>query len=151
MINLFGKMAEFVLSEAEVENSVCDDMSIASEERESDREFIDDAEYDENVENYQAFDKVSRDYDDAINDSLSCFDFSQEATNYCSDNEFEEAVVGNFKDSKKKVDEFKKTLVNPHGNDNSDSFFFAILHAIRFQLTEETNVCENEDKLKEKL
>ena len=29
-------------------------------------------------------------------------------------------------------------------------FFFAILYAIRFQLTEETNVCENEDKLKEK-
>ena len=29
-------------------------------------------------------------------------------------------------------------------------FFFAILYAIRFQLTEETNVSENEDKLKEK-
>ena len=40
-------MVEFVLSEAEVENSVCD-MSIVSEERESNREFIDDAEYDEN-------------------------------------------------------------------------------------------------------
>ena len=54
MINLFGKMAEFVLSEAEVENSVCDDMSIVNEERESNREFIDDAEYHESVENYQA-------------------------------------------------------------------------------------------------
>ena len=41
-------MTEFVLSEAEVENSACDDMSIVSEERESNREFIDDAEYDEN-------------------------------------------------------------------------------------------------------
>ena len=40
-------MVEFVLSEAEVENNVCD-MSIVSEERESNREFIDDAEYDEN-------------------------------------------------------------------------------------------------------
>ena len=40
-------MVEFVLSEAEVENSVCD-LSIVSEERESNREFIDDAEYDEN-------------------------------------------------------------------------------------------------------
>ena len=47
VINLFDKMVEFVLSEAEVENSVCD-MSIVSEERESNREFIDDAEYDEN-------------------------------------------------------------------------------------------------------
>ena len=100
MINLFGKMVEFVLSEAEVENNVCD-MSIVSEERESNREFIDDAEYDKSVENDQAFDNVSRDYDDAINNSLSGFDFSQEATNYCSDNEIEEAVVDNFKDSKK--------------------------------------------------
>ena len=52
------------------------------------------------------------------------FDFSQEATNYYSDNEIEEEVVDSFKDSTKKVDEFKKTLVNPHGDDNSDSFFF---------------------------
>ena len=74
---------------------------LVSEERESNREFIDDAEYDKSVENDQAFDNVSRDYDDAINNSLSGFDFSQEATNYCSDNEIEEAVVDNFKDSKK--------------------------------------------------
>ena len=53
-------------------------MSVVSEERESHREFIDDAEYDESVENYCAFDNVSRDYNDAINDSLSDFDFSQE-------------------------------------------------------------------------
>ena len=53
-------MAGFGLSEAEVEDNVCDDMSIVSKERESDREFIDDAEYDESVENYRAFD-VSRD------------------------------------------------------------------------------------------
>ena len=95
-------MAEFVLSEAEVENRVCDDMSIVSEEKESDREFIDHAI------NYEAFDNVSRDYDDAINDSLSGFDFFQEPTNYYSDDEIEEAVVDNFKSSKKKVDEYKK-------------------------------------------
>ena len=65
-----------MLSEAEVEDNVCDDMSVVSEERESNREFIDDAEYDESVENYRAFDNVSRDYNDAINDSLSEFNFS---------------------------------------------------------------------------
>ena len=141
-------MAEFVLSKAEVENSVCDDMNIVSEEREIDREFIDDAEYDKNVENYWEFDNVSRDYDDTINDSLSGFDFSQEATNYCSDNEIEEVVVDNFKDSKKNVDLFKKALVSPYRDDNLDSWFFAILYAIRFQITRKTNACENEDKLK---
>ena len=99
-------MADFVLSEAEVEDNVHNDMSIVSEERQSDTEFIDDAEYDEGVENYHAFDNVSRDYNDAINDSLSGFDFSQEAANYCSDNEIEDVVVDDFKDSKKKVDTF---------------------------------------------
>ena len=141
-------MADFVLSEAEVEDNVCDDMSVVSKERESDREFIDDAEYDESVENHRAFDNISRDYNDAINDSLSGFDFFEEGTNYYSDNEIEEEVVNNFKDSKKKVDEFKKTLVNPHGDDNSDSFLFAILYAIRFQLTGKMNACKNEDNLK---
>ena len=107
-----------------VQGTVCDDMSVVSEERENDKEFIDDAEYDKSVENHRAFDNVSRDYNDAINDSLSDFDFSQEATNYCQENEIEEAVVDNFKDSKKKGDEFKKTLVNPHGDNNSDYFLF---------------------------
>ena len=102
MINLFGKMVEFVLSEAEVENRFCNDMSIGSEGRESDREFIDDATYYKNIEKYRVFDNVSRDYDDAINVSLSGFDFSQEATNYCSNNEIEEAVIDSFKDSKEK-------------------------------------------------
>ena len=46
VINLFSKMDEYFLSEAEVEDSVCNDMSIVSEERESDREFINDIEYD---------------------------------------------------------------------------------------------------------
>ena len=108
MTHLFGKMAEFVLSESEVEDSVCDDMSIVSEERESNREFIDDVEYDENVGNVRAIDNVSRDYDDAINDCLSGFDFSQEATNYYSDNEIEVVVVDSFKGSKKNMTSFKK-------------------------------------------
>ena len=101
-------MDEFFLSEAEVEDSLCNGMSIVSEERESDREFINDIEYDENVENYRAFNNVSRDYDDAINDSLSGFDFSQEATNYCFDNEIEEVVVDKLKGLKKKLMSLKK-------------------------------------------
>ena len=105
-INLFDKISDFVLSEAEVEDNGYNDMSIVRKERESDREFTDDAEYDEGVENYHAFDNVSRDYNDAINDSLSGFDFSQGAANYCSDNEIEYVVVDDFKDSKKKVDTF---------------------------------------------
>ena len=73
---------------------------------------------------------------------MSGFDFSQEAANYCSNNEIEEVVVDNFKDSKKK-------LVNAIGDSNSDSFlFFAILYGTGFQLNEKTNRYEDEDELK---
>ena len=50
-----------------------------------DVDFIDDTEQNESVENYYAFENVSRDYDDGIGDSLAGFDFSQEPSNYCSD------------------------------------------------------------------
>ena len=52
-------MADFVLSEAEVEDNVCNDMSVASEERESDREFIDDTEYCNEVINCYFSNKIN--------------------------------------------------------------------------------------------
>ena len=32
-------------------------------------------------------------------------------------------MIGEFKESKKKVGKFKKTLINPQRNENVDSFF----------------------------
>ena len=53
-----------------------------------------------------------------------------------------------FKDSKKKVEEFNKTLINPQGDENVDSFFFyAIFYAIRYILTEKSGPCENDNEL----
>ena len=53
-----------------------------------------------------------------------------------------------FKDSKKKVEEFNKTLINPQGDENVDSFFFyAIFYAIRYTLTEKSGPCENDNEL----
>ena len=57
-------------------------------------------------------------------------------------------MIDEFKDSKKKVDEFKKSLINPQGNKNVDSFFYAILYAIRYSLTEKSEPIENDDELK---
>ena len=62
--------------------------------------FIDDTEYNESVENYYAFENVSREYDNAIGDSFVGLDFSQEPSNYCSDDEICNEVT-EFKDSKK--------------------------------------------------
>ena len=52
-----------------------------------------------------------------------------------------------FKDSKKEVEEFSKTLINPQGDENIDSYFYAILYAIRYTLTEKSDPCENDYEL----
>ena len=64
----------------------------------------------------------------------------------CSDGEICNKV-SEFKDSKKTVEEFNKTLINPQGDENVDSFFYAILYAIRYTLTEKSDPCENDNKL----
>ena len=65
----------------------------------SDTEFIDNIEYTENVENYYAFENVSREYDDATGDSFAGFDFLQNQSNYCSDDE----ICNKFKDFNKRL------------------------------------------------
>ena len=111
-----------------------------------DLEFIDYTEQNESVENYYVFENVSTEYDDAIGDSFTGFDFSQEPSSYCSDGEICNKV-SEFKDSKKMVEKFNKTLIKSQGDENVDSFFYAILYAIRYTLTEKSDPCENDNKL----
>ena len=142
-------MSEFVYFEADDDNDVILEDDRSSEvETVSDAEFIDNTEYNESVENYYAFENVSREYDDAIGDSFAGFDFSREPNNYCSDDNICDEVIDEFKDSKKKVDKFKKILINPQGSKNVDTFFYAILYAIRYSLTEKSEPCENDGELK---
>ena len=72
----------------------------------SDTEFIDNTEYNDSVENYYAFENVSREYRDAIGESFAVFGFSQRPNNYCSNDNICDEVIQEFKDSKKKVDKF---------------------------------------------
>ena len=116
-----------------------DDVTLENESSEgenmsdTDVDFIDDTEYNESVENYYMFENVSREYDDAIGDSFAGFDFSQEPSNYCSDDEICNEVT-ELKVSKKKVEELNKTLLNPEGDKNVDSFFLCnfICNQVRF-------------------
>ena len=141
-------MSNFVCFEAQDD----DDVSLENESCEVETmsgvglEFIDDTEYNESAENYYAFENVSREYDDIIGDSFAGFDFSQEPCNCCSDDEICSEVT-EFKDSKKEVEEFSKTLINPQGDENIDSYFYAILYAIRYTLTEKSDPCENDNEL----
>ena len=86
----------------------------------SDEEFIDDSEIEENITDLYGFTNVSRDYTEAVEDSFS--DFDQEPNNYCNENEINDLPIDNVKDY------FTKTLINPQGLNNKDSFF------IRFYL-----------------
>ena len=52
-----------------------------------------------------------------------------------------------FKNSKKEVEEFNKTLINPLGDENVDSLFYAILYPIRYTLREKSDPCENDHEL----
>ena len=42
-------------------------------------------------------------------------------------------VIDKCKDSTKKVNDFRSTFLIPHGLQNKDSFYFALLFAIRYQ------------------
>ena len=107
-------MSEFVDFEAVDEDgeSMIDENERGESATVSDNEFIDDTEYSESVEDYHAFTNVSRDYCEAVEDSFSDFDYDQESNNYCNKNEFCDSRIDEFKNSKKKIDEFKSTLVN---------------------------------------
>ena len=48
-----------------------------------------------------------------------------------------------------KVKLFRESLINPHGLENPDSFFYAILYAIRHKLTGKVDFVEQEDSLKQ--
>ena len=95
----------------------------------------DENDFDENLENYYAFTNANRSVEDAMQDSFIHFDYSQEANNCCPDDyNSNKKIADEFKDSSKKVEDFKHTLLTPQGFENIDSFYYALLYAIRYQL-----------------
>ena len=140
-------MADFLLSEAVEEDPTTND-----EEDEgnivtlSDEEFIDDSNvYEQNPSDYYGFTNVTREYDDAIQDSFEDFDYiSQEASNYNSEISDLPPRIDDFKDFEYRVKKFKNTLFNPHGLNNENSFFYSILYAVRYYLTKKCDLVEDE-------
>ena len=128
-------MAAFVNFEAVEDNA--DDVIDVDEDEEvyknvSDGDLIDDENnFDENVEDYYAFTNISRGVKNAMQDYFTDFDYSQEANNYCPDDyNPSEEIIDEFKDSAKKVKDFKCTLLIRQGFERIDSFYYAILYAI---------------------
>ena len=130
-------MSDFILREAIEEDDY------EEEEREgndfvtvSDEEFIDDeTEFeDQNPSNYYGFTNICKAYEDAMQDSLSDFNFDQEPNNYVD--ELPEERVDEFDNYNEKLAKFRKNLFFPRRSQDKDSFFYSILYAIRYHLTE---------------
>ena len=87
-----------------------------------DVEFINDEnDFNKSVETYYAFTNVSRHLEDAMQNSFIDFDYFQEANNYCPDDDGpSNDVIDKLKDSSRKVNDFKNTLLIPHGLENKD-------------------------------
>ena len=141
-------MTDFLLTEAvdvDLKTTDADDEGNMVSMTLSDEEFIDDSSViEESVSDYYGFTNVSREYGDAIQDSFSGFDYYQEASNYGNDHDELFDEIDEFMDFKSRVEKFKKTLISPQGLNNKNSFFYSILYAIRYQLTDKFDDVDDE-------
>ena len=141
-------MAEFLETEAiDIDattdnNDDCEGRDIATV---SDDEFIDNTEQEES--GYFYFTNVTRTYDDVMRDVENIDDL--EARHYFNSDEEEQEELNEFPKFQTKVKLFRESLINPHSLENPDSFFYAILYAIRFKLTGKVDFVEQEDSLKQ--
>ena len=94
------------------------------EERESGREFIDDADYEESVGDYYGFTNVTTPYEDTIQDALEGFDWEQEPENY-TEEPTASVSIDKFKNLDERVAKFKSRSINPQRIDNPHSLFTA--------------------------
>ena len=118
----------------------------------SDQEFIDDDDGndDDNDENYNLT-NVTRDYNDVIKERTAFIEANTsyfDARHYFESDE-EEPSWHDFSNFKAKVKLFNESLIAPHGIENLDSFFYAILYAIRHKITEKVDFLDDENDLKQ--
>ena len=136
-------MADFINFEADDEDmyNECERFERENEnEDEHDREFIDDRQYDESVSDYYAFENVIRSYEESMEDAVENFDYTLEPENYCEDC----AAFDNFDSFECRTNKFTSSLCNPQRVDNPDSFFYSILYALRYEITNKSDTCEDD-------
>ena len=70
-----------------------------------------------------------------------------EISNFCESSE-EEGKVDEFKDVGKRIEKFEETLhpiVDANNKDDQNSFVYAILYALRFDISEKVKVCTEKE------
>ena len=138
LVRLFAKMADFINFEADVIHGDVIDNRDSAMQTVDDDEFIDDeTQIDESIEDYYAFTNVCRSVENGKQNSFLESDSreSHEVNNYCNDNyDPDSEQIHKFRDSAKRVQEFERTLLCPQCLEIQDSFYYAILFAICYQL-----------------
>ena len=158
-------MSDFIDFEAAVDDD--DDIddneaaAAAAAVRSDNNDLIDDeTQIDDNLEDYYAFTNVSRSVEDVIQDSFldpnsgesltAAEEAALEASNYCCDN-YDPAhdETDEFRDSIRRVGEFKCTLFCPQGVENPDIFYYAILYDLHYKKKNSKDTCDRCDQLKQ--
>ena len=85
-----------------------------------------------------------------MQDALEDFDWEQEPENYTNEPTTSVSIY-EFKNLDERIAKFKSSLINPQGVGNPDSFFYSILYALRYQLTDKSEPCVYDSKLKSDL
>ena len=142
---------EFIDFQASVEDNAgsedeaCDVDSLKS--------FVDDLDAeDENDRTfYLNFENVTRPIDEALrqefDESMREAEQFDEVSNFCESSK-EEGEVDEFKDVGKRIEKFEETLhpiVDADNEDGQNSFVYAILYALRFDISEKVNVCTKKE------
>ena len=142
-------MAEFVETEAVDVDFITSSRQSEDEGEDvptvSDSEFIDDSEQPQQSE-YPYFSNVTRTYSDTMLDTENLEDL--DARHYF-DSDDDEEELHEFSNFEAKARMFCESLICPHGLENPDSFFYAILYAIRHKFTEKVDFLQDEDCLKQ--
>ena len=113
----------------------------------SDNEFIDDSEQLVDQSEYPYFANVTRTYNDTLlRDNIENLE-DLDARHYF-DSDDDEDDLHEFSNFHAKVQLFRDSLICPHGLENPDSFFYAILYAIRHKFTKKVDFLQDEDSLK---
>ena len=134
--------------------TVASDQEVGSEDEVSDvdslHSFIDDNTEVENDRTcYYAFENATKSVDETLaeecNESMREIDEMNEISNFCETSE-DENEVDDFKDVEKRIEKFEETLY-PSGDDKSEnnSFVYTILFALRFNVSDKIDVCDEKE------
>ena len=135
------------------EATVASDNEVGSEDEVSDvdflKSFIDDkTEVEKDRTHYSKFENAAKSVDETLaeefNKSMHEIENFDEISNFCESSE-EEGEINKFKDVEKRIEKFEETLYPSAAaiseERTSNSFVYAMLFALRFDVSEKLDVC----------